>query len=70
MCNSMDTKALVVWGAEDPVFPVALGEQLSETLAAPLVVFDKAAHGPNIEHPRRFNRLVLQWLKDGVVLNN
>lgn len=63
------TEALVVWGAEDPVFPVALGEQLSATLDAPLVVFEEAAHGPNLEYPRRFNRLVLRWLQDGVVLN-
>jgi pimeloyl-ACP methyl ester carboxylesterase len=64
-----ETEALVVWGAEDPVFPVALGEQLSQSLGAEFVVFEEAAHGPNLEHPRRFNRLVLQWLKDGTVLD-
>lgn len=64
-----ETEALVVWGAEDPVFPVALGEQLSDSLGAPLVVFEDAAHGPNLEFPDRFNRLVIQWLKDGSVVN-
>jgi pimeloyl-ACP methyl ester carboxylesterase len=64
-----ETEALVVWGAEDPVFPVALGEQLSHSLGAPLVVFEEAAHGPNLEHSDRFNRLVIQWLKDGSVVN-
>jgi len=63
------TQALVVWGAEDLVFPPALGRELSKTLGAEFVLFEKAAHGPNIEHPRRFNRLVIQWLDTGSVPN-
>jgi len=64
-----DTEALVVWGAHDPVFPVDLGQKLSDNLGAPLVVFEEAAHGPNLEHAGRFNRLVIGWLKDGSVVN-
>ena len=60
------TEALVVWGEEDEVFPKALGESLAGTLDADLVVFERAAHGPNIEYPRRFNRLVLNWLEETV----
>ena len=57
-----DTKALVVWGEYDPVFPQALGEAVSDTLGADFVVVEDAGHGPNMEHGRRFNRIVLDWL--------
>lgn len=57
------TDALVVWGEEDEVFPKALGESLAATLDAEFVVFERAAHGPNIEYPGRFNRSVLRWLE-------
>ena len=58
-------EALVVWGSEDQVFPQALGEELAATLEADFVPFEEAAHGPNMEHPKRFNQLVLEWLEAG-----
>jgi pimeloyl-ACP methyl ester carboxylesterase len=64
-----NTQALVLWGEHDPVFPPALGAALSETLDAEFIVFEKAGHGPNLEHPRRFNKLVLQWLDTGSLTN-
>lgn len=57
------TEALIIWGEEDEVFPKALGEALATTLEADMVVLENAAHGPNIEHPQRFNRVVLEWLQ-------
>ena len=57
--------ALVIWGEEDEVFPPALGQALAKSLDAEMVVFERAAHGPNIEHPKRFNQTVLSWLKEG-----
>lgn len=46
--------ALVIWGAEDPVFPLAVGRRLADHLSAQLVVIPNARHAPNLEHPARF----------------
>jgi len=53
---------LVVWGADDPVFPVAIAHRLRRELPARLVVLDGARHLPNVELPRRFNTTVLGFL--------
>lgn len=55
---------LVVWGSEDPIFPLASGEALAESLGARLVVIDGVGHAPNIEAPRAFNRAVGDYLAD------
>ncbi len=54
--------SLVVWGADDPVFPIAVGRQLAHDLNAQLVVLERARHLPNAEHPAQFNRVVLEFL--------
>jgi pimeloyl-ACP methyl ester carboxylesterase len=54
---------LVVWGRTDTLVPLAIGEQLARRIAdAELVVFDDCAHSPNVERPRRFNALMLEFL--------
>ncbi len=49
---------LLVWGEHDQVFPVELAHRLRRMLGAKaqLTVLRKAAHAPQLEHPRRFNR--------------
>jgi pimeloyl-ACP methyl ester carboxylesterase len=54
--------SLVVWGANDTVFPIAVGRRLAQDLDAELVVIEGARHMPNAEHPQRFNRVVLRFL--------
>jgi len=54
--------SLVVWGEDDPVFPLATGQALADALHAELRVVADAAHGPNYQHPREFNAAVLSWL--------
>jgi len=54
---------LVVWGARDPLIPVAAGQRLAE--AMPLALFaalDGAGHVPMWERPAAFNSLVLSFL--------
>jgi pimeloyl-ACP methyl ester carboxylesterase len=55
---------LVVWGRDDGVFPLALGERLAAGLGptARLVVIDHARHAPNLEHPKQFNELIRTFL--------
>jgi pimeloyl-ACP methyl ester carboxylesterase len=60
--------ALLVWGRDDPITPLAIGERLAAALpGARLVVFDDCAHSPNIECAPHFNAVMLPFLRDGVV---
>lgn len=55
-------RSLVVWGEQDPVFPLSEGQQLAAALGAELAVIEGAAHGPNFQRPREFNAVVLDFL--------
>ncbi|MAQ14088.1 MAG: hypothetical protein CMN30_04735 [Sandaracinus sp.] len=55
---------LLVWGRDDPIFPLELGERLAQRLGpgVRLEVIDHARHTPNFEWPHRFDALILQFL--------
>lgn len=55
---------LVIWGRDDGVFPLAIGERLVEGLGptARLSVIEHARHAPNLEHPQQFNDLIQAFL--------
>nr|WP_255216485.1 alpha/beta hydrolase [Pseudenhygromyxa sp. WMMC2535] len=62
--GALTQPTLLVWGREDPIFPLGLGERLEASLpAAELVVLDEARHAPNVEHAREFNALVEAFLR-------
>lgn len=61
---------LLVWGAEDGVFPVSVAHRLAETLAAPLVVIPDTAHAPNLEAPAAFNAAILNFLDGGSAIGS
>jgi pimeloyl-ACP methyl ester carboxylesterase len=53
----------VVWGALDPLLPLADGELLAHSIAgARLVVLADAAHNPMADLPREFNRVLTEFL--------
>jgi pimeloyl-ACP methyl ester carboxylesterase len=52
----------IVWGENDPIFPLESGQLLAETLGADLHVIPDANHGPNVEHPEAFNTAVRDFL--------
>jgi pimeloyl-ACP methyl ester carboxylesterase len=55
--------ALIVWGREDRVVPLACGEQYRRLLGnATLSVLDNCGHLPPIEQPDAFARLVIDFL--------
>ena len=60
--NSVQAPALVIWGEHDPVFPVALGERLAQSLNARFEVIPAARHFGNDEHPEEFNEILLGFL--------
>jgi pimeloyl-ACP methyl ester carboxylesterase len=55
---------LLVWGAQDPLFPVEIAHRLQARLPGPvqLVVIDGALHGPNVSHPEAVNAALLPFL--------
>jgi pimeloyl-ACP methyl ester carboxylesterase len=55
--------ALIVWGRQDKVIPLAEGERLARLLPqAKLVVLEDINHAPHLEDSRTFNRLLLEFL--------
>lgn len=55
---------LLVWGRQDPVFPVETVERFRQLIPAltEVVVVDNARHLPFYEHPAQFNRAVVNFL--------
>lgn len=54
---------LVVWGALDPLVPLADGERITQGIAGSrLVVLAQAAHNPMADDPREFNRVLTDFL--------
>ena len=53
-------ETLLIWGEDDPVFPLEIGKRLEADMAgrAQLRVIEKAGHAPNLEH----GALVAKWL--------
>jgi pimeloyl-ACP methyl ester carboxylesterase len=59
---SVRCPTLVVWGRQDRLLPVADAEVLHEMIeGSELVILDDTGHMPQLERPREFNRLVLDF---------
>ncbi len=68
--GAIRARTLVVWGAEDPLTPLALGMRLVDAVAgARLVAFPDCAHSPNVERPERFNDVLREFLRAPAVLD-
>lgn len=62
---SIDVPALLLWGRQDPVTPLSIGERLSATLPdARLVVLDRCGHLPAEEHPEDSVRILEAFLEE------
>jgi pimeloyl-ACP methyl ester carboxylesterase len=60
-------RTLLVWGAHDAIFPVALAERVQRAWSgARLVVIPNAGHAPQIERPRLFNDTVQRFISGPV----
>lgn len=61
--SSLRMPTLVVWGRQDELLPLAMGEKLHDGIAgSKLVVFEQCGHVPQIEKPAEFNRALLEFL--------
>jgi pimeloyl-ACP methyl ester carboxylesterase len=54
----------LIWGVADDIIPVRVGEELHQHLPnSTLTIIKKAKHLPNIEQAKKFNKIVLDFLK-------
>jgi pimeloyl-ACP methyl ester carboxylesterase len=55
---------LLIWGRHDHIFPAAHAEAAAQRLPHGRVeIFEDSGHTPQMEQPERFNRLVLDFLR-------
>lgn len=56
---------LLIWGRHDHIFPASHAQAAMERIPnGRLEVFDDSGHTPQMEEPERFNRLVLDFLRE------
>jgi 3-oxoadipate enol-lactonase len=62
--EDIQVPALVVSGDEDSVYPPALAQEVARRVpGAQLVMMQGAGHLPNLEQPRRFNEVVMDFIQ-------
>lgn len=61
--NELKIPVQLIWGADDPLFPVAHAERAQEMIAAcKLAVIKGAGHTPQAERPEEFNLVLNRFL--------
>jgi 4,5:9,10-diseco-3-hydroxy-5,9,17-trioxoandrosta-1(10),2-diene-4-oate hydrolase len=56
---------LITWGQQDRIIPVAHARVAVDKIpGARLEIFDRCGHMPQLEHPGKFNKLVLDFLAE------
>ena len=61
--NELKIPVQLIWGAADPLFPLAHAERAQSLIGqAGLAVIDSAGHTPQAEQPEEFNRVLLDFL--------
>tara|TARA_A100001011_G_scaffold51375_1_gene49395 strand:+ start:15960 stop:16724 length:765 start_codon:yes stop_codon:yes gene_type:complete len=60
----MKLPCLIIWGKNDNVTPPEVGIEFNNLLPnSELSWIDKCGHAPMMEHPEKFNEILLDWLK-------
>jgi pimeloyl-ACP methyl ester carboxylesterase len=61
--NELKIPVQLIWGAADPLFPIAHAERAQSLIGeAALAVIDSAGHTPQAEQPAEFNRVLEAFL--------
>jgi pimeloyl-ACP methyl ester carboxylesterase len=54
---------LIIWGRQDPMVPVTHAQNAAKVIPnAQLEIIEECGHWSSIEHPQKFNQLVLKFL--------
>ena len=60
----MKLPCLIIWGKNDNVTPPEVGIEFNNLLPnSDLSWIDRCGHAPMMEHPEKFNEILLNWLK-------
>ena len=60
----MKNKTAIIWGKQDSVTPPNVAEDFNLLLPnSELFWIDECGHAPMMEHPDKFNEIMLNWLK-------
>jgi len=60
---TIDAPTLIIWGEQDCIFPVEHASVALKNIPnAQIEVFERCGHFPHLEHPDKFNSLVLEFL--------
>ena len=63
--HTISVPVLIIWGAEDEVVPLSVGEQFKRDIPnSELVILPECGHMPPEEEPQETNRLITQFLKE------
>src|SRR5207244_7271799 len=61
--NELKIPVQLIWGADDPLFPLAHAERASSLIdRCKLTVIERAGHTPQAERPEEFNRVLHAFL--------
>jgi 4,5:9,10-diseco-3-hydroxy-5,9,17-trioxoandrosta-1(10),2-diene-4-oate hydrolase len=61
--NTITAPTLIIWGRQDPMVPVSHAQNAAKTIPnARLEIIEECGHWSPIEHPQKFNQLVLEFL--------
>jgi len=62
--EKIQVPTLLVWGLNDTITPPEVAHEFNRLIAnAELHFIDKCCHAPMMEHPDRFNTLLVDWLE-------
>lgn len=54
----------IIWGKNDSVTPPDIGLEFNNLMPnSELFWIDKCGHAPMMEHPYKFNKILIDWLK-------
>ena len=65
---NMNTPTAIIWGEQDIVTPPNVAEEFHKLLPnSTLYWIDKCGHAPMMEHPDRFNEIVMEWFQNSQI---
>ncbi|WP_010479066.1 alpha/beta fold hydrolase [Acaryochloris sp. CCMEE 5410] len=61
--QTITAPTLIIWGQQDPMVPVSHGQNAAQIMPnARLEIFEECGHWSSIEHPQKFNQVILGFL--------